>query len=289
MGPQKEVKSRRRRILNQPAKFGQKERTLVLFLVIITVATSAYLGAKARGWKVPKPNLTSTIILKANTIKKPDPQTVLEEKVKDLTGDYGIYVYDLKTGQSYGTLQNEKFEGASFFKLPLMIAAYEQSEAGQLDLSQYKDLLASMGKHSDNSAFVSMLSVVGMPKVQEVLNQIGMQNTSYTDSTTTPYDIGLLFQKLQNGELISAASRDELLSFMTDTDYEYLITKGVPEDIVVSHKYGKADGVINDAGIVFASKPYIVVIMSQEVDEVEATTAIPQISQTIFDLQTKQN
>ena len=76
---------------------------------------------------------------------------------------------------------------------------------------------------------------------------------------------------------------------MKAADYGDWIVKGIPDNIQIAHKYGSENEVINDAGVVFAESPYIVVILSQNIDAKEAATTIPEISRIIFDLQTKQN
>jgi len=58
----------------------------------------------------------------------------------------------------------------------------------------------------------------------------------------------------------------------------------VPEGINVSHKIGTEVGVISDAGIVFGPKPFILVIMSQEVNEIEARKALPEITKKIYEM-----
>src|SRR5947207_3933921 len=113
MVEEKNVKPRTKRQLHkQPTKFGKLERIVIIILVVVTVGISAYLGAKARGW-IPKPNFSSTVVLGSKTNNHDDPQTALKEKVKNLQGNYGIYVVDVKTGKSYGVGQDNKFEGAS--------------------------------------------------------------------------------------------------------------------------------------------------------------------------------
>src|SRR5207253_2457264 len=134
----------------QLSKFGQKERMLVFFGVSVTVVLSAILGAKAHGWKLPKPNFSSTVVLGSSDINKADLKRVLDEKTKNLQGDYGIYVIDIKSGKSYGVSQNKKFEGASLFKLPLIIAIYEEAEKDNINISDYRDYVESMIKYSDN-------------------------------------------------------------------------------------------------------------------------------------------
>ena len=110
-----------------------------------------------------------------------------------------------------------------------------------------------------------------------------MNNTSLSKNSTTPFDIGLFFNKLWQNEIINENDRNELLSYMTNTVYEDWLSKGVPSGISVSHKYGREVGVVNDAGIVFSEPKYIAVIMSKDADLKEADMAFPSLSQILYE------
>jgi len=81
---------------------------------------------------------------------------------------------------------------------------------------------------------------------------------------------------------VNRENREELLSYLTKTAWEERIPAGVPEGVRVSHKVGTEIGVIADGGIVFAPKPYILVIMSKDVIEKEAKELLPRISGLIY-------
>ena len=61
------------------------------------------------------------------------------------------------------------------------------------------------------------------------------------------------------------------------------------ENIKVAHKYGRELHIVNDAGIVFSQKPYVVVIMSKGVVDEEADQAFPQLSKIIYEAETGGN
>ncbi len=52
------------------------------------------------------------------------------------------------------------------------------------------------------------------------------------ENVTTPQDIGILLHKLYRGELVSPKSRDEILSFLTNTNFEDWLVNGVPEGVL---------------------------------------------------------
>jgi beta-lactamase class A len=253
---------------------------------------------------------------------------LFERETKNLSGVYGLYVIDLETGFSYGINEKEVFQAASLIKLPVIAATYIEAESGNLNLSSkytlktqdkvsgagslyakpvgyqvtYRKLLDLMGKESDNTAFNVSRKLLGDEKVNEVIQSIGMIDTSLSENETTPKDIGNFFKELWNaslpaiessdggqGNIVSKESADAILVSLTDTLYEDWLVAGVPDQIRVAHKFGREVHVVNDAGVVFTNNPYVVVIMSKGVIESEADEVIPQLSRLIYESESKAN
>jgi len=224
-----------------------------------------------------------------------------------LNGLYAFYVIDLQNNFSFGKNYNEEMQAASLMKLPVMAAFYIQKEEGIIDEDtiytlkesdkrtgagslaskpagtkiSYRELIELMCKQSDNTAFYIIRNLVGDDKINEAINQIGMVSTSLEDFTTTPADIGIYFEKLYSGEIIAKDDKDEMLNFLTDTIYEDWIAAGIP-GVRVAHKYGREVHCVNDAGIVYADKPFVLVIMSDGIVEKEADAVIAPLSGMIF-------
>lgn len=249
------------------------------------------------------------------TTPKPTPTPKFEKEieeienlVKDLKGDYGIFVQDLATGESYGVNQDEVFMAASLIKLPILLTLYKEVEAGNLDLETkytlksedkgkgagsmqykpagtvytYRKMAELMGKQSDNTAFNVFTKILGEEKIQKVISNLKMEKTSFENNRTTPLDIGIFFYKLYKENILIREHRDELLSFITGTIWEDRIPAGVPKEVKVAHKIGTEIGVISDAGIVFAEKPFILVILSEGVLEKEAKEILPKIAALVY-------
>jgi beta-lactamase class A len=228
-----------------------------------------------------------------------------------LSGVYGLYVIDLQTGFEYGIDENETFEAASFIKLPVIAAMYLESEEGNLNLNTkyalkssdkisgsgslnsepagttltYRELVEYMGQQSDNTAFGITRSILGDEKIEKAAVKFGMYKTSLEKNETTPKDVGMFFKKLWEADVLSKQSSDEILKYLTDTIYEAWISEGVPSDIRVAHKFGREVHVVNDAGIVYAEKPFVLVIMGKGVVEREADKAFPQLAKIIYEAQ----
>jgi len=239
--------------------------------------------------------------------------SAFKDKTKDLSGIYGLYVINLNNGASFGVNENEKFQAASLIKLPVMAGMYIEDDKGNIDLDEkytlrtsdkvkgagslyskpagykitYRNLVELMGKQSDNTAFNIFRRILGEEKIGEIIGNIGMMDTSLNENITTPRDIGIYFEKLWRGNIVNDLSRDELLDALTDTIYEDWLIKGIPKEVRVAHKYGRELHVVNDAGIVFAEKPFVIVIMSKGVVEAEADKAFPELTKIVYDIEIK--
>lgn len=321
------TKVRRRKEPKKP--WGKKERLLVLFILAITIGSSAILALSSRAWKLPGilriklPTINlpftgeETIVIEGDkerlekTVRSEEAIQKFKEQTSKLSGVYGLYVVDLDTGFSYGVNEREVFEPASLNKLPVIAALYMEAEKGSLDLESkyklknsdkatgagslftrpegyeitYRNLIRLMGKQSDNTAFNIAKNLLGDEKIEQAILRIGMKDTSLTKNETTPVDIGIFFEELWHGNILSPEHRDELLGFLTDTLYESWITEGVPDEIRVAHKYGRETHVVNDAGIVYAQDPFVVVIMSKGVIEREADLALPDLARIVYESQ----
>ncbi|MDP3955156.1 MAG: serine hydrolase, partial [bacterium] len=98
--------------------------------------------------------------------------------------------------------------------------------------------------------------------------------------------MGLFWRKLYGGSVVTREHREEILSFLTKTAYEDRIPAGVPEGTRVAHKIGNETGVFSDAGIVFADKPFVLVILSKKALEREAKIALPEITKAVWEFET---
>jgi beta-lactamase class A len=136
--------------------------------------------------------------------------------------------------------------------------------------------LEAMGKRSDNNVFKELVAKFGKTTVQDYIDSLGMKNTSLEKNITTPSDMGNIFLKFYKDK------NEKILGYLTDTIFENWIKKGVGEDVRVAHKYGREVGVVNDAGIIYSKSPFILVSMTQGVDELEADRLIPELTKMIY-------
>lgn len=235
----------------------------------------------------------------------------VEALIAPLRGTYGVYFRDLESNSSFSINGSVQMNSASLMKMPVLLTLFREYEAGRIKLDTvyklqaedkrggagslggrpvgfeitYREMAKLMGEQSDNTAFnIIGNKILGEAKIQETIDKLGMKQTSYKDFLTSPEDMGLFFRKLYLEKIISDKSRDEILKYITKTIWEDRIPAGIPTGVVVAHKIGSDTGVISDAGIIFAKKPFILVIMSENVNEAEAKEVLPKIAKTIYEM-----
>lgn len=289
----KDLKPENRKRRKEPTlPWGKKERLFIFITLIITVFVSVLFSVSSGNFELPKlPTLSLDDIFKAKTVIVGDEKAVQKalrnKKAEEITADFkgrtenlkgtwAFEVVDLADEFKFGLNQDTVMQAASLIKLPLML--YVQ---GKVDDSK----LEAMGKRSDNNIYKELIAKFGKTTVQDYIGSLGMKNTSIEENATTPSEIADIFLRLYKQSLASDAGKsknEKILGYLTDTIFENWIKKGVPEGVRVAHKYGREAGVVNDAGIIYAERPFILIIMTQGVNELEADRLIPELTKMIY-------
>lgn len=297
----KDLKPQNKRRRKEPPKpWGKLERIIVFLVLLVTVGSATILSLSARNWKLP--NLPKLSFPKISTLNPFREQTVVVgnhatqidqhkiEKIKTdfrnitdgYSGIYAFYIYDLNGDYFYGENYQESLTAASLIKLPVMELAFKELEAGSLKEEETLPLLEAMGKRSDNQAYLQMVDTLGKEEIQKEIDNLGMTNTSLKDNLTTPEDIGTFFKKLYNHELLSEEYTNLFFEYLTNTNFEEWLRKGVPTSIPLVHKYGRETHSVSDAGVVLDTKPFVLVIMTDGVVETEADYLFPQLANLLY-------
>lgn len=262
---------------------GERERLIILFLLLITVFVSVFFSFSSGNFKIPKfPDFSLDNIFKGETVivgdktavekavRQKNAEKIINEfknKTNNLKGTWAFEVINLSDESKFGVNQDNVMQAASLIKLPLMLFV-----SGRVDEAK----IEAMGKRSDNGVFTELVNKFSKRTIQGYIDSLGMENTSLEENMTTPSEIGDIFLKLCKDK------NEKILGYLTDTIFENWIKKGVPDGIRVAHKYGREVGVVNDAGIIYSKNPFILVIMTQGVNELEADKLIPELAKMIY-------
>ncbi len=77
-----------------------------------------------------------------------------------------------------------------------------------------------------------------------------------------------------------------LLDDLANTIWDVGLSGLLPDGVKVAHKEGDVSGVANDAGIVFSSRPYILVVLSRNQEDIDqGFREIAEISRMVYDFQ----
>ena len=133
---------------------------------------------------------------------------------------------------------------------------------------------------SDNAATNILIRRVGMENVNRTIRELGCEKTCLRrllfdgeaaargiENSITAGEMGLLLEKLYQGEVVSAEASAQMLDILKDQRLNgklpfFLHTMGVP----VAHKTGEDDGITHDVGIIYAKEPMVCCFVGEHVD-----------------------
>jgi beta-lactamase class A len=98
-------------------------------------------------------------------------------------------------------------------------------------------------------------------------------------NVTTAADIAALFIMLLNGDVINPEASVEMLDLLARQQITDRLPRYLPDGTMVAHKTGNWDGLVHDAGVIWApSGPIVVVVLSDISDEGRAVELIAGIA-----------
>lgn len=229
-----------------------------------------------------------------------------------------VYLRFLNNGAWFGINEKEKFIPASLNKVPLMIAVLKFSET-QPDIldktflfdetlgvfnettpsntgtNQKKytlmEVVEYMIKHSHNETAELLYNFINKYDntfIGQVFLDLGIdaprQGKTYQITTK---DFASFFRVLYNSTYINEKNSETALYYLSETDFNDGIVKGIDDNIIISHKYGQISDnklmQLHDCGIVyFPDNNYILCVMVKGYNLKNMTSVIQEVSKTIY-------
>jgi beta-lactamase class A len=129
---------------------------------------------------------------------------------------------------------------------------------------------------------VARLDADGMKVVRGVEDQKAFEQGLI--NTTTARALLTLFEAIGRGTAASEASCGELIAILRRQQFNDRIPAGLPPGTPVAHKTGEITRIHHDAGIVYARRPYALVVLVRGLDDSkQAAALIADISRMVYD------
>lgn len=290
---------------------GSRKQTVFVFLLLLGLGLILYLPGRL----TMKPKLSvnwqewgsgEVITIRKPRVEKPN----LTELIDAAVGDWGVFVKTVNGPEELKLGENIVMTAASVIKLPVLIVYYQAVDSGKIDPEEeyvlaeadrweygtgsmqyqsagttytYRQVAQLVANQSDNmGAEVLIKKLGGYAKAQQLVNKLGLTKTNLKENEMTAAEAGGLFLQLAQGKLLTPASRKELFANLTKTVNEDRLPVGVPDGIRVVHKFGSEVGVVNDCGLVESTNPYVICILTTNVNVGEAEPLLPKISELVW-------
>lgn len=233
---------------------------------------------------------------------------------------------DIEASEGFTIDPNEQFDPASLTKVPLAMAYYSLAETDPSVLDQeiyysgtpdldadeqiesptqlvpgqsytVEQMIEHMIKYSDNNAeqlLADHLSTIGQLDVLSTLfGNLGIPVNPDNPDDMTVQQYSLFLRVLFNSTYLDRDYSEQLLKLMSETDFSSGIDSGVPNNIVVSEKFGDAritnsqgqqvGAELQNCGIVYyPDHPYLLCIMTKGDSIPNLERTIAQISMLVY-------
>ena len=232
-------------------------------------------------------------------------------------GNYGIFIKNLKTGETFKQNEHMTFHAGSLYKIWIMAETFDQIKTGDLteDEQLSRDIdylnkkfqiaeenaeltegvitltvanaLTQMITISHNYAAMLLTEKIKLSSVAKFLkdnsfieSKVGINGE---DPTTTPADMEKFFEKLYKGEIIDQEYSNKMLELLKAQKLNNKLPKNLPTETIIAHKTGELGFYTHDGGIVYSPKgDYIIIVMSQSDSPPGAEERIVDISEAVY-------
>lgn len=236
---------------------------------------------------------------------------------------YSVFVYlpDSDVDYSYN---NKKMGSASMIKVFILEKAYSEIANGTINeemtlpierdtkvggagsLQGYgigtpikmSTLLRKMIIESDNTATNMLIKYLGMDNINKYMQEKGYTESllcrrmmdfeslrAGRDNVTSVKDLGLFYKRIYSGTAVTPELDKKMISILKEQEDTNKIPFYLPQGIEVAHKTGEINAVMNDGGIVFAKRPYVLCILTDKAPGYNlAIRQVAELSKKVYDV-----
>jgi beta-lactamase class A len=160
-----------------------------------------------------------------------------------------------------------------------------------------RELCELMITASSNFATNLLIEKLGVENIRATVHALGADGMNVlrgvedgkayeegSNNTTTARGLAILLQAIAGGQAVDAASCKEMIAILERQKFNEGIPAGLPPGIPVAHKTGEITKIHHDAAIVFAKRPYLLVILVRGLAETrDSATLMADISKSFYE------
>jgi beta-lactamase class A len=232
-------------------------------------------------------------------------------RLTDNNPDISIYFEFLNTGANISVNKDAEFFPASLSKLPLAMTVVKKIERGEWKWENelvlmptdkddrfgnlYKqpigtrmtieNLVKEMLINSDNTAYTMILRNLEPEEFKATQKSLGLDSFFSNEGKISAKNYTVILRALYNASYLNISDSEKLIRMMADSETNDFLSKGVPKNVLFSHKVGISDekSVYLDAGIVYLpNRPYFLIVMVNTSDENKAKVEMKEISEKVY-------
>ena len=209
---------------------------------------------------------------------------------------------------------------ASMIKLVVLAALLDKVAAGEIDLAaqvevtssdivsgtgtvqddgpgtyELRELARRMIADSDNTATNVIVDLIGMDAVNEEASKLGLTGTVMARkmmdmvaadqgmrNRMTSDDAATILNLIASGKLVNEQMSELAMSFLLQQTINAGLTDAIPVGVQVAHKTGELIQAEHDGGIVLAAHPYVLVVMTEGIDNYLGVSVIADVSRAVY-------
>jgi beta-lactamase class A len=151
-------------------------------------------------------------------------------------------------------------------------------------LDQLCDLMVTV---SSNFATNLLIQKLGIDNIRATVTSLhadgmdikrGVEDQKAFDkglnNTTTAQGLATLLVAIANGKAVDADSSAKMVEILERQKFNEGIPAGVPANLRVAHKTGEITKIHHDAGIVYAERPFVIVVLVRGIEDFKQSSAL---------------
>lgn len=151
-------------------------------------------------------------------------------------------------------------------------------------LSQLCDLMITVSSNLATNLLIEKLGVENIQATTEMLNADGMKVLRGVEdgkafekglnNTTTARALQILMTAIAEGKAVNPSSSQQMIQILEHQKFNEGIPRGLPEGMRVAHKTGEITRIHHDAAIVYAARPFVLVILVRGLVELRDSSEV---------------